>query len=203
MPLKKYITSVSLRARHSLWVFPTAIPYDVVQVGDLYGSVFELLDAKSFAKLLKEGVSTEELAKQSVAILKAMHGTMLKDGELPSKKKDALVWAEFDVDYLPEEIGAKLLKLFNEIPETNNMLHGDFTLKTLCSKTAKICLLIMDTLSMGHPILSLRQSLRHMPALAALTKITAQLSSELQLSSARTFGNTPLNTILKMKTKNG
>ena len=31
---------------------PTAIPYDVVKVGDGYGSVFELLNAKSFSKLL-------------------------------------------------------------------------------------------------------------------------------------------------------
>ena len=29
---------------------PTAIPYDVVKVGDYYGSVFELLNAKSFRK---------------------------------------------------------------------------------------------------------------------------------------------------------
>src|SRR5574344_2999539 len=33
---------------------PTAIPYDVVKVGAGYGSVFELLSAKSFSKLLKE-----------------------------------------------------------------------------------------------------------------------------------------------------
>ena len=33
---------------------PTAIPYDVVRVGDGYGSVFELLNAKSFAKLIEE-----------------------------------------------------------------------------------------------------------------------------------------------------
>ena len=31
---------------------PTAISYDVVKVGDSYGSVFELLNAKSFSKLL-------------------------------------------------------------------------------------------------------------------------------------------------------
>ena len=28
---------------------PTVISYDIVQVGNLYGSVFEMLDAKSFA----------------------------------------------------------------------------------------------------------------------------------------------------------
>ena len=31
---------------------PTAIPYDVVRVGDTFGSVFELLNAQSFAELL-------------------------------------------------------------------------------------------------------------------------------------------------------
>lgn len=131
---------------------PTAIPYDVVQVGDLYGSVFELLDAKSFAKLLNEGVSVEELAKESVAILKTIHATMLKDGELPSKKKEAMVWAEYDVSQLPEEIGAKLLKLFNDIPETNNMLHGDFHIKNIMQQNGENLLIDMDTLSMGHPI---------------------------------------------------
>ncbi len=131
---------------------PTAIPYDVVQVGDLYGSVFELLSAKSFAKLLNEGVSTEELAKESVSILKTIHSTILKPGELPSKKKEALVWAEFDVDHLPEEIGSKLLKMFNEIPETNNMLHGDFHIKNIMQQNGENLLIDMDTLSMGHPI---------------------------------------------------
>ena len=131
---------------------PTAIPYDVVQVGDLYGSVFELLNAKSFAKLLNEGVSTEELAKESVNILKTMHSTTLKSGELPSKKQEALVWAEFDVDYLPEEIGSKLLSMFNDIPETNNMLHGDFHIKNIMQQNGENLLIDMDTLSMGHPI---------------------------------------------------
>ena len=131
---------------------PTAIPYDVVQVGDLYGSVFELLSAKSFAKLLNAGVSVEELAKESVSILKTIHSTMLKPGELPSKKQEAMVWAEFDVDYLPEEIGSKLLKMFNEIPETNNMLHGDFHIKNIMQQNGENLLIDMDTLSMGHPI---------------------------------------------------
>ena len=131
---------------------PTAIPYDVVQVGDLYGSVFELLSAKSFAKLLNEGVSVEELAKESVKILKTIHSTMLKPGELPSKKQEALIWAEFDVDHLPEEIGSKLVELFNAIPETNNMIHGDYHIKNIMQQNGENLLIDMDTLSMGHPI---------------------------------------------------
>ena len=132
---------------------PTAIPYDVVQVGDLYGSVFELLNATSFAKLIIKGQDTiDNLAKQSVEILKTIHATQLKAGELPSKKEEAIQWAEFCKDHLPEEISAKLFELFNDIPDTLNMLHGDYHIKNIMQQNGENLLIDMDTLSIGHPI---------------------------------------------------
>ena len=131
---------------------PTAIPYDVVKVGDLYGSVFEMLNAESFAQLLNEGEDTAELADASVEILKTMHGTLLKDGELPDKKEEALVWAEFCMSYLPEETGSRLKELFEGIPETNNMIHGDYHVKNIMRQNGENLLIDMDTLALGHPI---------------------------------------------------
>lgn len=131
---------------------PTAIPYDVVQVGELYGSVFELLDAKSFAKLIKEENDVETLAKDSVDILKTIHSTMLSDGELPDKRKEAIGWAEKCLPYLPEEIGGKLVQLMKEVPKTNNMLHGDYHIKNIMRQNGENLLIDMDTLAMGHPI---------------------------------------------------
>ena len=136
---------------------PTAIPYDVVQVGDLYGSVFELLNATSFSKLIAEGGDVDDIARQSVDILKTIHSTTLKDGELPSKRREAIGWAEFVKPYLPDEIGEKLIKLFNEIPETNNMLHGDYHIKNIMRQGNENLLIDMDTLSMGHPVFELSQ----------------------------------------------
>ena len=132
---------------------PTAIPYDVVQVDDLYGSVFELLNAKSFAKLMiAHPENTDEYARQSVEILKTMHATMLKPGELPDKKAEALVWAEYCKDHLPAEVGDKLVRLVQEIPETTNMLHGDYHIKNIMQQNGDNLLIDMDTLAMGHPI---------------------------------------------------
>ncbi len=132
---------------------PTAIPYDVVQVGDLYGSVFELLSAKSFAKLLIADASLlDALAKDSVDILKTIHSTVLKPGELPDKKAEAVVWADFCKDYLPAEVGEKLVRLMKEIPDTLNMLHGDYHIKNIMRQKDENLLIDMDTLSMGHPI---------------------------------------------------
>ena len=131
---------------------PTAIPYDVVRVG-LYGSVFELLNAKSFAKLLiADPTQADALAKDSVEILKTMHATMLKPGELPDKKAEALVWAEFCRDYLPQEVGDKLVRLVSEVPDTLNMLHGDYHIKNIMRQNGENLLIDMDTLAMGHPI---------------------------------------------------
>ena len=132
---------------------PTAIPYDVVQVDDLYGSVFELLNAKSFAKLMiAHPENTDEYARQSVEILKTMHATMLKPGELPDKKAEALVWAEYCKDHLPAEVGDKLVRLVQEIPETTNMVHGDYHIKNIMQQNGENLLIDMDTLAMGHPV---------------------------------------------------
>lgn len=131
---------------------PTAIPYDVVQVGELYGSVFELLNAKAFNQLISEGADVEELAKESVEILKIMHATILNDGELPSKRQEAIGWAEYVAPHLPDEIGARLVSMMTDIPETNNMLHGDFHIKNIMQQNGENLLIDMDTLSMGHPI---------------------------------------------------
>ena len=132
---------------------PTAIPYDVVRVGDLYGSVFELLNAKSFAKLMIADPSqADALARDSVEILKTMHATMLKPGELPDKKAEALVWAEYCRDHLPQDVGDKLVRLVSEVPDTLNMLHGDYHIKNIMRQNGENLLIDMDTLAMGHPI---------------------------------------------------
>ncbi len=132
---------------------PTAIPYDVVKVGDLYGSVFELLSAKSFAKLIAADPSMiPELAKESADILKTMHSTKLRPGELPDKKAEALVWAEYCLDYLPAEVGEKLVQLVKDVPDTLNMLHGDYHIKNIMRQNGENLLIDMDTLAMGHPI---------------------------------------------------
>ena len=132
---------------------PTAIPYDVVQVGDLYGSVFELLNAKSFAKLMiADPDNTDEYARQSVDILKTIHSTILKPGELPDKKAETLIWAEFCQDYLPKDVGDKLVRLVREVPDTLNMLHGDYHIKNIMQQNGENLLIDMDTLSMGHPV---------------------------------------------------
>ena len=134
---------------------PTAISYDIVQVGNLYGSVFELLDAKSFAELLRKGESINKLVKQSVQMLKQIHETEYLQGDLQDKKYEAIDWAEYCKKYLPKEIGTKLVKMMKDIPERNTIIHGDFHVKNIMHTDKENLLIDMETLSIGHPILEL------------------------------------------------
>ncbi len=133
---------------------PTAIPYDVVQIqGGGFGSVFELLNARSFAKLLISGEKTvEEIAEMSIGLLKQIHATEVRPETMPSIMESAMKWVTFDRDYLPQEAYEKLYGLFCSVPNPHRMLHGDFHLKNVMLQNGEILLIDMDTLCWGHPV---------------------------------------------------
>ena len=132
---------------------PTAIPYDVVKVGDSYGSVFELLNAKSFAKLIAaEPEKLDYYVELYVDLLKKIHATELKPGDMPDMKEVALGWAEFLRDYLPADKADKLVNLVKAVPVDNHMMHGDYHIKNVMMQNGEVLLIDMDTLCMGHPV---------------------------------------------------
>lgn len=134
----------------------TAIPYDVVRVGDGYGTVMELLEASSLSKMIQE--DPEHLEKPLdifVGLLRQIHETQMEPGSLPDMKALAQKWADFDRDYLPEEISRKLCALVEAVPERNTMLHGDYHPNNIMMRDGEAILIDMDTLCMGHPVFEL------------------------------------------------
>lgn len=132
---------------------PTAISYDVVRVGESYGSVFELLEAKSFAKLIiASPEKMPEYVKMYTDVLKNMHATDLDDKSIDSAKVAALGWVEFDKDYLPEKYAKKLYELVSAVPESNRIIHGDYHVKNIMMQNGEAVLIDMDTLRKGNPV---------------------------------------------------
>ncbi|MCR4951527.1 MAG: anti-sigma factor antagonist [Solobacterium sp.] len=135
---------------------PTAISYDVVKVGNSYGSVFELLNASSFSKILAtEPEKMDWCVQEYVEMLKKIHDTEVPEGKLPDMKKKVVKWAQFMQDYLPEEAGKKLLSLVEAVPQNNHMIHGDYHTKNLELQNDEVLLIDMDTLAVGDPIFEL------------------------------------------------
>lgn len=134
----------------------TAIPFDVVKVDDKYGSVFELLSAKSLTKyIISEPENKDKYIKIFTDMLKEIHSTEVKAGLLPSARQVALSWVDWLNGHIPNETYDKLHKLIENVPEQNTMLHGDYHTNNVHYSNGEAILIDMDTLSVGHPIFEL------------------------------------------------
>ena len=137
---------------------PTAISYDVVRVGDSYGSVFELLNARSFAKLLaSEPERMDWCVGEYVKLLRKMHNTPVPPGKLRSIKAGALAWASRLRGYLPDAAAEKLDRLLRAVPDRGTLVHGDLHTKNVVLAGDEVLVIDMDTLSEGHPVFELAQ----------------------------------------------
>ncbi len=131
----------------------TAIPYDVVKVGEHYGSVAELLSAKPLSKLLR---SNPEKLEEYVAVysdlLKKIHATPIQADEMPSIKETGVKWMQFLQSYLPETQWKKLYDMMNAMPEPGFMVHGDYHVNNVMIQNDEPLLIDMDTVAYGHPV---------------------------------------------------
>ena len=131
----------------------TAIPYDVVKVGDSYGSVAEMLSAKSVAKILRTNPEKlDECMNIYTDLLKKIHSTPVAVGEMPSMKEIAVNWVEFLESYLPKDLWTKLMDLVKNISEPQFMIHGDYHINNVMIQDGEPLLIDMDTVAYGHPI---------------------------------------------------
>ena len=132
---------------------PTAISYDVVKVGNSYGSVFELLNARSFTKILTdEPQKLDWCVEEFVALLKKIHGTVVPEGKLKDIKETVLYWVSTMQSCLPADAAEKLLALVQAVPHNNHMIHGDYHTKNIELQNDEVLLIDMDTLSVGNPV---------------------------------------------------
>ena len=135
---------------------PTAISYDVVRVGSSYGSVFELLDAKSYSQLIVDDPDNfERYVSEYALLLKKIHGTAVKPDDMPDIKPFFLSWLKTAAPFLSEQSLEKLERLMRAVPDTLNMLHCDYHTNNVMSQNGETLLIDMDTLSHGHPIFEL------------------------------------------------
>ena len=134
---------------------PTAIPYDVIKVDDSYGTVYELLNAKSLSKILHADSSDGSInycVSIFVDLLKQIHATEVYADFIPNQNKIGIGWVEFLKEYLPEDTWNKLYNLVSVLPECNTMLHGDYHIKNVMIQDDEALLIDMDTISYGSII---------------------------------------------------
>ena len=135
---------------------PTAITFDIVQVGDKYGARFEMLDFVSLRDAFRDNEDRfEDLCQQYASLLKTINTTKTDNPNLPSAKQTFLKKLELVGTLLDKENLKKLTDLAEKIPEAHTFVHGDCHVKNILCQGNELFLIDMDTLSVGNPIFEL------------------------------------------------
>ena len=142
------------------WAFvkgiPTAIPFDIVRVGERYGTVFEHLMAESASDYVKKSPEHfEDFLIRSVELMKQVHAIEAAPGELPDMKQKTLGWMPRIRQLLPAELYSKLSDMVDAVPDRFTILHADFHMKNILICGDELMLIDMDTLCTGDPIFEL------------------------------------------------
>ena len=136
---------------------PTAISYDTVRVGGSYGSVFELLKAKSFNDLMKKDPGNfDTLMRKYVGFIKTVHSTEMDSGSLPMAKNKFISYLDAIRRYISNEQHKRLHELISGLPDDLHLVHGDLHMKNIMVTDNEPMLIDMDTISTGQPIFDLQ-----------------------------------------------
>ena len=131
---------------------PTAISFDTVKVGEKYGVVYEMLEAKTVAQLITANpASLQQLGQLSAITLKKLHAITPEEGDFPNKKEYAAKWVKSIAKYLEDDETQAILDYIESIPDSNSFLHGDYNSKNVMVKDGEVLLIDIGDAAVGHP----------------------------------------------------
>ena len=132
---------------------PTAISYDIVRVGDKYGSVFEMVKAENCNdRLIKDPDHKDDIIQQYVKLVKAVHAVEMKPGELPDAREIYNGYLDDIAGIMPKDMVRRLLNLLEAMPEDLHTVHGDIQMKNVMLSESEPLFIDMESLCTGNPV---------------------------------------------------
>ena len=133
---------------------PTAISFGIVSVGEKYGAMFELVDSETVSRsIARSPGQVDTYAGIMANLARCIHKITAteKDG-FPEVKDRLIGYIKSGVAYEDEALANKCIKLVEELPALNNLVHGDFHSGNVFMQKGEALLIDMDRISRGHPI---------------------------------------------------
>ncbi len=132
---------------------PTAIPFDTVRIGEHYGSVFEMINARNCNDLVRENPTVlDDLIPRYTAFLKNIHLQQSEPGVFPSARDRFLEYLQEVSSAIPESTEARIRMLLEDLPEDLHIVHGDAHLKNIMLSGNDMIIIDMDKLCTGNPV---------------------------------------------------
>ena len=155
---------------------PTAIPFDIVKCEDMYGLVFELVNADIVSNYLNNHPDElVEIAKKYAQTMKQLHNTHVAEGALSSTKELYRTRIEGLREYMTDEEVDTLHRINDAIPEGDTVVHGDYHPKNVMIQDGELILIDMADLTTGHPLYDLGSMAlsHHLPSDERIENITS------------------------------
>lgn len=157
------LDSIVKEKAHARFAFlqgiPTAISFDIVKVGEKFGSIFELLEAKSVAThFIQQPETLDHYVEPYTNLLKLLHSTpyVERDGiQLIPYRDRFKKYIELIRENCGDSLYTSLCNFLDEIPESSTMLHGDCHPFNVMVTKEEMVFIDMDTLTYGNPIFDL------------------------------------------------
>lgn len=131
---------------------PTAIPFDVVKVGDCYGTCFELLDADTLSQNFMDHPDRfDELMEKYVSLLKKFHSTPAVFG-MPDIVEKYHSWCKGLGKFMTDDELCKINKMIDAVPRRDTMIHVDCHSRNIMVQNGKLIFVDMADVSVGHPL---------------------------------------------------
>ncbi|MBR5225382.1 MAG: phosphotransferase [Clostridia bacterium] len=136
---------------------PTAISYDVVKVGDCYGVVYELLNAKDLADCMKaEPAKMEDYVRMFADVIRKMHTTEVASEQFVSSRATTLGALPYMKGrLLNDEEYEKVKAIFENVPERKTFIHGDCHAGNVMLQGDELMFIDLSCAGCGHPIFDL------------------------------------------------
>lgn len=166
VPLEKIYQEIDFSKKAFLAGIPTAISFEIVECGDAYGAIFEMVD---HAVTIGNALTTrpdefDSIMEKFVATYKTIHHTNIeKMGGFASLKATWNRWAdgmEANGSFTAEET-AMLKEMIAVVPERPTMVHCDFHAGNVMYQRDEIVVIDMADIGYGHPVFDLAAGAFH------------------------------------------
>lgn len=130
----------------------TAISFDIVQVGDCYGVIYEMINAQTLASAIHNNPEKlDEYAVMYADFLKNMCRIRVDSNTFPPVKRTYLNYADILGSKICTQKESEIIhKMFEMIPDSNNFVHGDFHPKNIMLQNGELTLIDMGSVGCGH-----------------------------------------------------
>lgn len=138
---------------------PTAISFGIVSVGQRYGAMFELLNAKTVSEwIIQNPGFVDHYAKVMANLAREFHRVEAKsEDEFPNAIDTMLEWVNRGLrgEAALEKEGEKLRDMICAIPRTLHMVHGDYHTGNVLLQNGEPLVIDLERMSIGPAIMDL------------------------------------------------